>query len=352
MKTMKKVFVALLVGAIAASSFAVSATAAQPVEEPAAAVIAQQSVYSVRALSQDGTNLTSVFKNEVFLVEAITPDTVTNVKLLNEYDLQINLQDAVRYDRGDGTAAWVGKISVGTAGANRTFTLIAADENGVYSRTDATFSIEVKNLQETELTGCSLRAVDENGNTLTTVTVGHSFRIEATTPSSVTSIKLLNETKMQLTVNDLVRTDNGDGTVSWSGTTIVSTAGQNRKLQLIAANQNGVYSYTDAEIVFEALPAPQIFSVEIPTTGKVNVPFTVTVQTNSNVEKLEMYNEYGLKMSIPNASFVTNAQGRLWTFQLQVGTAGSNRYFVVYGVGANGERSAPMETGKIDISIV
>lgn len=352
MKTMKKVLVVLLVGAVAAASFAVNVSAAQPVEGFAAEVAAQQSVYSVRALSQDGTNLTSVFKNEVFLVEAITPDTVTNVKLLNEYDLQINLKDAVRYDRGDGTAVWVGKTSIGTAGANRTFTLIAANENGVYSRTDATFSIEVKNLQETELTGCSLRAVDENGNTLTSVTVGHSFRVEATTPSSVTSIKLLNETNMQITVNDLVRTDNGDGTVSWSGTTSVSTAGQNRKLELIAADQNGIYSYTDAAIVFEALPAPQVFSAEIPATGKVNVPFTMTVQTNSDVVKLEIYNEYGLKMSFPNPSYIANAQGRLWTVQLQVGTAGSNRHFVVYGVNANGERSAPMETGNIDISIV
>ncbi len=180
-------------------------------------------------------------------------------------------------------------------------------------------------------------------------TAGETFSFTANTPDDVTGIALFNEYGLKVGLKEITRTDNGDGTVTWSGKAAIGTVGKGRTLTLAVANAQGKYTLTEASFTLDiAAVTPKTYSASIEETGVVNVPVTLTVVTDTSVTKLALQNEYGMTMSVLNASYQDSDEGRVWTAQIKIGTKGV-RTFTVYGKNKFGDLSDPVSTNTITV---
>lgn len=196
----------------------------------------------------------------------------------------------------------------------------------------------------------TVAAIDENGETLNAAPVNTAFQVVATTPDDVQKIYLFNEYGLRLSISGLVRTDNGDGTVSWAGALAIGTVGAARTLTLATVDSEGAYTLTDAAFTLAiTAPVPEVLSASIPETSKINTPFTLTALTDKSVTKLDVYNEYGIKMAVKDASYEDTDEGRVWTATLSAGTAGT-RTFHVYPKNKFGDQGAYATTNAITLT--
>ena len=90
--------------------------------------------------------------------------------------------------------------------------------------------------------------------------------------------------------------------------------------------------------VYHDVPAPVEPSVEAEkqsvTAGEM---FAFTATTSDDVARIALFNEYGLKVSIRDLSFVDNGDGSLtWTGKTSIGTAGSSRTLALALMDAEG----------------
>ncbi|MCI8497296.1 MAG: hypothetical protein HFE85_03460 [Clostridiales bacterium] len=195
----------------------------------------------------------------------------------------------------------------------------------------------------------SVRAVDEEGEPLSEVTAQQLFCVQAVTPDSVQQIALFNEYGLKMGVKELSRTDNQDGTVTWTAKMSIGTVGKGRTISL-AVLKDGDYRETDASFTVDVkAPVPTIQSASIETEGVVNTPVTLTAVTDQTVTKLSVVNEYGLKMGLVSSSYVDIDGERVWTAVLKIGTPGQ-RSFRVSGVNRFGEVSGQVTTNETTIT--
>ena len=86
---------------------------------------------------------TTAAKNEIFEVSVITSSGVTNVALTNEYGLDMG-KTLVSKTLVDDTLVWTFKTSIGSKG-NRTITVKAAGDDGVWLDKTVSFNIQIVN---------------------------------------------------------------------------------------------------------------------------------------------------------------------------------------------------------------
>ena len=178
---------------------------------------------------------------------------------------------------------------------------------------------------------------------------GELFEVTAVTPDDVQQIALFNEYGMRMGLKDMVRTDNGDGTVSWSFKTSISTAGQGRTLTL-GVYERGRYVLTNASLTMDiTFVQPVVTSASIEEAALVGQPVTLTVVTNTAASKLDVRNEYGLKMGLISSAYQDVDGERIWTVTMSIGTKGV-RSFNVSAKNKAGDISSAVRTNEVVVS--
>lgn len=199
----------------------------------------------------------------------------------------------------------------------------------------------------------TIKAVDENGEILSEANREELFDVIAVTDDSVTSIGLVNEYGLRISMKDVQRTDNGDGTATWTLQTALNTVGSGRTVYLMTAKDGEELAQTEASFTLDILrpvTTPVVFSATVDETAVVNTPFTMTAVTNQSVTRLVITNEFGLKMGQLSSSYVDMDDQRVWTISMRAGTAGASRHFMVAGRDAQGNLSETVSTNSMSIT--
>ena len=127
-----------------------------------------------------------------------------------------------------------------------------------------------------------------------TVLANEDFEITAVTGSEVSRIKIFNENEMQIGLKGIIRTENGDGTVTWKVRMSIGTAGTGRTITLATADDKGEFVKTKASCTLDVvMPQPVVFTASTEESALVNRPVAITAMTDKTVTRLFVKNEYG-----------------------------------------------------------
>ncbi|MCI8497407.1 MAG: family 78 glycoside hydrolase catalytic domain [Clostridiales bacterium] len=181
-------------------------------------------------------------------------------------------------------------------------------------------------------------------------TANKLFEVTAVTPADVARVALFNEYGLRMGLKELQKADNGDGTVTWTFKMAIGTAGKGRTLTLATMDTEGVYTMTDASFTIDiAAVKPVTMSASIEETATVNEPVTLTVVTNTAASKINIYNEYGLKMGILSQNYQDIDGERVWEVTMAIGTKGV-RTFTVSAKNSAGDVSGEVTTNEVVVS--
>lgn len=97
----------------------------------------------------------------------------------------------------------------------------------------------------------------------------------------------------------------------------------------------------DIETVFSAVPED--------TTVIKNILFNVMITTHMDVNRIKIENENGQKLTILESSSTVSGDNRIWNIKIKIGTAGTNRTFIVYGAIAALEYSTLYKEFTVDV---
>ena len=191
----------------------VEETIAAPEEEPVKSVSAPESV-------QVGTN---------FVVKVITSDSVTDVKLYNEYDMVVGPKSVAVADNEDGTKTWALILSAGTVGS-RTFKVVTKGPESYYKDSGKAVSIEIT----------SVAPVLSSFDLPDTAVANRTFIVKATTDMAATKINVYNEFGAKMGLRSLSYKV-VDGQKVWTGVMAIGTKGD-RTFTAYAVNKYGAQS--------------------------------------------------------------------------------------------------------------
>ncbi|MCI8497256.1 MAG: hypothetical protein HFE85_03255 [Clostridiales bacterium] len=151
-------------------------------------------------------------------------------------------------------------------------------------------------------------------------------------------------------LKEVRKADNGDGTVTWTFKMAIGTAGKGRTLTLAIMDEEGSYTMTDASFTIDiAAVKPVTMSASIEETATVNEPVTLTVVTNTAANRINIYNEYGLKMGTMSQSYQDIDGERVWEVTMKIGTKGV-RTFKVSAKNSAGDVSGEVLTNEVVVS--
>lgn len=202
---------------------------------------------------------------------------------------------------------------------------------------------------EENLPAVTVEAIDENGEAITQAVTNELFGVRIVTPDNVTGVRLMNEYGLRISMKNLQRVDNGDGTITWTANTAIGTASKGRTISVYTQTAETDYADSGASFMIDiVLPKPVITSASIEETAVVNVPVTITAVTGKTVTKLMVKNEYGAAMGILSSSYVDMDEGRVWTATIKIGTAGT-RSFSVYGKDKTGAVTEAAQTNTVTV---
>ncbi|MCI8497063.1 MAG: hypothetical protein HFE85_02270, partial [Clostridiales bacterium] len=218
----------------------------------------------------------------------------------------------------------------------------------VYTAGSGTYSFHVT--KEDVKPSCSVQAVDAQGTALTEATANELFDVVAVTPADVARVALFNEYGLRMGLKELQKADNGDGTVTWTFKMAIGTAGKGRTLTLATMDADGSYTMTDASFTIDiAAVKPVIMSASIEETATVNEPVKLTVVTNTAANRINIYNEYGLKMGTMSQSYQDIDGERVWEVTMAIGTKGV-RTFTVSAKNSAGDVSGEVTTNEVVVT--
>ena len=114
-----------------------------------------------------------------------------------------------------------------------------------------------------------------------------------------------------------------DGRKVWTYTTSIGTAGAGRHITVAVARKGETF-FKHSEFDIDVLsPAPELVSAEFERdTCVAGQPVTLTVITDTLATKVELVNEYGLKISTSGASYYNSDGQRIWNIPVVIGTPG------------------------------
>ncbi|MCI8496848.1 MAG: hypothetical protein HFE85_01190 [Clostridiales bacterium] len=184
-------------------------------------------------------------------------------------------------------------------------------------------------LQLQEIEVCNVVADPEKDlDVPETVNVNERFTVTVVTDPDIVQIYLLNESGMKLGgVRSISYTS--DGRKVWTLSTSIGTAGQGRHITIAGARQNETFFKINAFDIDVMIPVPTLMRASfLNTTGAVNRPVTLSVVTDQNAAKVEIYNEYGLKLTTARTGYVDMDDMRIWSVPLKIGTPGQRTFTV------------------------
>ena len=186
--------------------------------------------------------------------------------------------------------------------------------------------------------GISAFITDLDGETeIDRVIVNRDMLIHVTTPVSIEKLRLYNEYGLRIS-HKLISCTEQNGQKQWVISARLGTVGQNRTLTVVPMNANGELTGCSVDLPISIVAAdPVLYSAEFTApTSVANRPITLKAVTSADVVRIDLYNEYGLKVSTQSRESVQNADGTLtWTVSTKIGTAGSRvitvKAFTKYG---------------------
>ena len=164
-----------------------------------------------------------------FVVKVITADSVTDVRLYNEYDMVVGPKSVAVADNGDGTKTWALILSAGTVGS-RTFRAVTKGSESYYEDSGVTVSIEIT----------SVAPVLSSFDLPETAVANRTFIVKATTDMAATKISVYNEFGAKMGLRSLSYKV-VDGQKVWTGVMAIGTKGD-RTFTATAVNKYGVQS--------------------------------------------------------------------------------------------------------------
>lgn len=172
----------------------------------------------------------SVFDvQENFVVSATVADDVTNVRLVNEYGMNMGRKDMTVTDNGDGTKTFRFVTNIGTVGNGRTLSLFAKTADSDYADTGLDLVVDIMPVKAS-LISASFDAASVAVNCPATLTV--------VTDTNIAKIGLYNEYGAKMGTLSSSYQD-VDGQRIWTITTKIGTAGT-RTLTIQGKDRYGV----------------------------------------------------------------------------------------------------------------
>ena len=175
--------------------------------------------------------------NADFVVTVVTPASITDVKLYNEYDMAIAAKNVTVTENEDGTITWTITASVGTVGNGRTFKVVTRGSEGYYKDSGVTVSLDIT----------SIPPVLNSFDLPDTAVANRTFIIKATTDMAATKIAVYNEFGMKMGVKSLSYKV-VDGQKVWTGVMAIGTKGD-RTFTATAVNKYGVQSEAVTDVI-------------------------------------------------------------------------------------------------------
>lgn len=160
-------------------------------------------------------------------------------------------------------------------------------------------------------------------DTPTETYVSEYFPVSVTTPGDVQRIRLYNEYGLAIGMRDLQVTENEDGTRTFAFQMAVGTVGDNRVFT-VRTYTDGVETITRAKLRIDIKArGPQIVSAAFTEdVGVINGNVTVRVVTDKNTAKVNLYNEFGVRLGVKSRSYVDTDEGRVWNIVTSFGNDG------------------------------
>ncbi|MCI8497690.1 MAG: hypothetical protein HFE85_05530, partial [Clostridiales bacterium] len=181
------------------------------------------------------------------------------------------------------------------------------------------------------------------------VTVGELFPVTVTTGSDVEKINLFNEYGLRMGARNMQISVNEQGQKVWRFDMSISTVGSGRTISVSTQKADGESTSQGSFTITVNPIQPVVYSSEIPAEVTAREDFTMKVVTNIGTDRVAVYNEYGLKMGIRDVSFVIQDDQKIWTFTMQIGTAGSGRQMTVKAANKYGAYSEGIQTEFVDV---
>ena len=133
--------------------------------------------------------------------------------------------------------------------------------------------------------------------------------------------------------------ENGDATKTWSLTVSAGTVG-NRTFKVVTRGPESYYRDSGVTVSLEITSVPPVLnSFDLPESAVANRTFIVKATTDMAATKINIYNEFGTKMSVKSLSYKVVDGQKVWTGVMAIGTKGE-RTFTAYAVNRYGVRSS------------
>ena len=169
--------------------------------------------------------------------------------------------------------------------------------------------------------------------------VGSDFVVTVVTAASVTDVRLYNEYDLAIGVKAVDAAENGDATKTWSLTVSAGTVG-NRTFKVVTRGPESYYRDSGVTVSLEITSVPPVLnSFDLPESAVANRTFIVKATTDMAATKINIYNEFGTKMSVKSLSYKVVDGQKVWTGVMAIGTKGE-RTFTAYAVNRYGVRSS------------
>lgn len=165
------------------------------------------------------------------------------------------------------------------------------------------------------------------------------------TSNDIKSLKVYNENGGTIKINSLKKVQEGDK-LAWTVSFAVSTPGE-REFTIKGIKVGG--AMVDVTKITPTIiqPAPEIKSVSAPESVLVYESFNVDIVTSTSVKTIRIANEKGNNMGKKLISKTVDGMSVIWTYAMEIGTAGSDRTFTISGIDAGGA----IGTGSFSIDV-
>lgn len=195
----------------------------------------------------------------------------------------------------------------------------------------------------------TVQATNNDGAEIASALKDEMFTVTIKTPMEAKDARLLNENGTPIGRKNLVVTNNDEGGKTWTFQTSIGTVGNGRQLTVVTQDENGVYHETDAVLNLDIkAPAPEVISASIEETAVANAPITMTVVTDTDVNKIKVFNESGLAVGVVSSDYDDVDGQRIWTVTIKIGTAGERTMYVA-GQNRYGVLSEKVATNQVTV---
>ncbi len=194
------------------------------------------------AVDENGGEISSVRVGSDFLIRVTTAASVTDVRLYNEYDMQMGRKSVSVEENGQGGKTWTIGLSLGTVGQGRSIKIITKGQLGYYKDSGVRVTVDV----------ASVPAAISSFTLPETAVANRTFVFTAVTDLNAAKLVVCNEYGTTMGLRSVSYKD-VDGQRVWTGVMSIGTSGA-RTLTAYAKNTYGVLSESGAAAGIEVAP--------------------------------------------------------------------------------------------------